>query len=200
MPWLYSFNWSEADSENRGDIHTHCYTSSVQMHPGTVQYLYVLCLNLLKSHIFSLGPVILVSWSWHGEISFPRMTNREFTWLPLRQGYEGLLKAYLWSAVGCVCVWERDSQILNVCSDICFVSMCGCGERMRVHLKKSSYIFLSFSSNFSGPFLLISETMCLLGELRKIKHNLKCNIFSKWYSSYTTHPTLLVNCRIWQQA
>lgn len=168
MPLLYSLKWSEADSHW---WHSH-------------KLLYIIFLNapwdrtvsvcaVFKSHppprARDPGQLVMTWWD-----SFPRMTNREFTWLPLRQGYEGLLKAYLWSTVGCVCVWERDSQVLNVCSAMCYRSQCvGVGRGWE--LSRNLLFFFNFLLIFKGffkrskPFLSISEIICLLVMLRKLE-------------------------------
>lgn len=167
--FLYTF--SKMEPENRGHIHINSYPLSAEMHSGNTQYLYGFML-LLNVIVTSSSWILhaLVSWSWHGQKIF--FFFQPQNWLmgsflsllciassvenekPLsgQRGNEGLLKAYLWFAVGCVCVWERDSQVLYMYSSMCYVSECvGVGEGIWCVCwqEKSSLFFPPIFSFFS---------------------------------------------------
>ena len=100
------------------------------------EYVCMLCLNQTVTSS-PWGPTVLVSCSWHYEtLSQEWLTGSLLGFLsarqnekPLDKGMTGSWKHICGPTLGCVCVWERDSQVFeNVVSHVLCVWMCGCGE------------------------------------------------------------------------
>lgn len=100
------------------------------------EYVCMLCLNQTVTSS-PWGPTVLVSCSWHYEtLSQEWLTGSLLGSLsarqnekPLDKGMTGSWKHICGPTLGCVCVWERDSQVFeNVVSHVLCVWMCGCGE------------------------------------------------------------------------
>lgn len=141
------------------------------------------------------------------------MTNREFTGLPLctastaendkplsgQQGNKGLLKAYLWFSVGCVCVCKREIVRFWICIQLCvmhlnvwvwggdLVCVCVC-----VFIAEGEINFV-----LSQFLLLILENVCLFISISILRCNIlklfvQLHFYFKLYIPHIPHffPTI----------
>lgn len=139
--------------------------------------------DIVSLRSYCPGQLLMTLWD-----SFPRMTNREFTRLPLctaewettQQGDDRLLKAYLWSHSGvCLCVREGQSGFWE-CSQpwvMCLNVWMWGGDLASVH---SSIRTMSFSVFivFNNEIVSNQNTTAKTFYIKDI------------YIQYTTYPTL----------